>query len=973
MTGATRRLSALRAVSALVAALASGLLAMWAADMGTDAAMWAQIGGGMVLILSACWVRLSGAGSFRVRTRWRLAISTSAPALVMFRDAAVLAGGLLVAAAVGGLVALAGGSALGARADGTRFEGWVAVGQVVLGVLTTLVFAVVLVALRSRIARRRTQGRIDSLIVTDSFEALAGLLLLLGVVPLVFIAGFALSSVGGEKALSAVAGSLIALMFSAFLAAPIYMGVRAAGNAWARQAATGSTPPTLWIVIPRQHARLPEVLAEWLGEPRDGPIVVVAPPATRLGGEMLVLAERLRLRGTLFPRNAGQLDDWLELLPPRERWWGLPVREWHPGAALLRTAVARHIEPADALVLAAADAGEVIAWQDLARNRVHRLHWLGDGERPPSAFDDPDPAPTLPQAVAGSGSAAAAPSAAPTSATPAPPAAAAGAGAMASAPPPAATAPGAEAAGTVEPAPLKRRRLEAEVASMRARGLPDEAPQLLAAQAELGLTLFQLGQMAAAQALQEHVLATRERAFGKRDPGVDTAVGDLLETLFEQSEYARALELTERLLASRRERLGAQHPDTLRALDNRSAVLWGLGRFEEARADSESALAGRVATLGAQHPDTLTTEGNLIHILGALGRSDEAYERRLAQLQRCLQALGPAHPTTLTSQHSLGLLQLDQRRLVEARHTFERCLDGRRLALGNEHPHTLMTLRELGNTLRALGQLEEGERRIREALEIARRTQGDDSVLVRETEAVLAEPPSPPADEAPPAAEAPFAESATEPAVESSLPASAAPPAGVDEAQLRAEFEAARAAAARPSAPLDDVEALGDAADRLAERLTARGEHPVDIWQVAWGTRRSLMPRSADGHLWIRGLQAALGLAAAQLHFREQTDAARTTLDEAWRLFSGLGPPKELPADVAGALDAVGLDVARSWTAVAAADVRALQQMREELTMRLRRPAAMEDPRRSAWSDLLALAEELQREATNGPPSQVAS
>lgn len=96
---------------------------------------------------------------------------------------------------------------------------------------------------------------------------------------------------------------------------------------------------SLWILVlgdrtssrsMQRHAAL--LAARW----RNGPVTIVAAPdlAPVCAGPHLRLAQTQGRLGALFPQRAIQLADWLDTLPPRERWQALPVRELYVDSGL---------------------------------------------------------------------------------------------------------------------------------------------------------------------------------------------------------------------------------------------------------------------------------------------------------------------------------------------------------------------------------------------------------------------------------------------------------------------------------------------------------------------------------------------------------------------------------------------------------------------------------------------------------------
>ena len=81
---------------------------------------------------------------------------------------------------------------------------------------------------------------------------------------------------------------------------------------------------------------------------------------------------------------------------------------------------------------------------------------------------------------------------------------------------------------------------------------------------------------------------------------------------------------------------------------------------------------------------------------------------------------------TLTSINNLGSLLKTQGQYEEAEPLLREALEVRRRTLGDEHPGTLISINNLGLLLQDQGKYDDAEPLLREALEVKRRTPGDD-------------------------------------------------------------------------------------------------------------------------------------------------------------------------------------------------------------------------------------------------------
>lgn len=211
-------------------------------------------------------------------------------------------------------------------------------------------------------------------------------------------------------------------------------------------------------------------------------------------------------------------------------------------------------------------------------------------------------------------------------------------------------------------------------------GADDE--NTLAAKANLGFMLCELGNLARARELQEQVLSTLGRLHDGRGRLVLAARNNLASTLSRQGEFQRALKLHQDNYEAYQGTLGEAHPDTLTSLNNLAMAYYKLARPAEALPLQEKVLALRRDASGEDDPETLNAMNNLAQTLLALDRADQAKDLQ------------------------------------------ERALAARRRVLGDEHPDTLASMQNLANALEALGDTGQAERLLREAIAIQRRRLG---------------------------------------------------------------------------------------------------------------------------------------------------------------------------------------------------------------------------------------------------------
>ncbi|KPM52557.1 molecular chaperone Tir [Frankia sp. R43] len=105
----------------------------------------------------------------------------------------------------------------------------------------------------------------------------------------------------------------------------------------------------------------------------------------------------------------------------------------------------------------------------------------------------------------------------------------------------------------------------------------------------------------------QDLLDPQRTTFGPDHPDALTAAHNLGVSLNELGEHAAARTLLDDTLTRRRTTLGPDHPDTLTTANSLGVSLHGLGEHAAARTLLDDTLTRRRTTLGPDHPDTLTT------------------------------------------------------------------------------------------------------------------------------------------------------------------------------------------------------------------------------------------------------------------------------------------------------------------------------------------------------------------------------
>jgi serine/threonine protein kinase/tetratricopeptide (TPR) repeat protein len=147
-----------------------------------------------------------------------------------------------------------------------------------------------------------------------------------------------------------------------------------------------------------------------------------------------------------------------------------------------------------------------------------------------------------------------------------------------------------------------------------------------------------------------------------------------------------------------------------------------LGTLPEAESYLRQAVELRAHALGSEHPDTLAAEEALADLLCyGLRRPAEAelLSRRIWEARRGI--LGPENPDTLESLDTYATALGNQNRLSEAEALSRQCWEARTRVLGKENERTLISQNNLSVLLMGQGRLRDAERLLRDCLEIRRR------------------------------------------------------------------------------------------------------------------------------------------------------------------------------------------------------------------------------------------------------------
>jgi serine/threonine protein kinase/tetratricopeptide (TPR) repeat protein len=241
----------------------------------------------------------------------------------------------------------------------------------------------------------------------------------------------------------------------------------------------------------------------------------------------------------------------------------------------------------------------------------------------------------------------------------------------------------------------------------------------------LGHAYLSTGKVGEAVALLEPTLETAQARLGPDHPVALSLVSCLARAYLAAGQSDRALSLYERTLQQRKAKLGADHPHTLSSMNKLAGAYKAMERLADATPLYEVTLKLRKVNLGLDHPETLATMNGLGHAYWLSGRLDEALPLFQEALKRRTSTLGPDHPDTLTSLNNLAATYRRQDRLDKALPLLEETLKRRRANLGADHRQTLGSMNALSSAYLDAGRPAEALPLCQEALKWSKARLGD--------------------------------------------------------------------------------------------------------------------------------------------------------------------------------------------------------------------------------------------------------
>jgi tetratricopeptide (TPR) repeat protein len=194
--------------------------------------------------------------------------------------------------------------------------------------------------------------------------------------------------------------------------------------------------------------------------------------------------------------------------------------------------------------------------------------------------------------------------------------------------------------------------------------------------------------------------------------------------------FDESFALVERELELRAKYEGARHPNYASALESRATIHFARNAFEVGLADLAAARKVKIEALGPDTPELLSVENNTGIIAGLLGDWEEAL--RSARVCRAIseKQSGLVHPATALSISNEAAALRELGRLAEAEPLAVQALEIRKRTLGEDHADYAVSLTEVGELRLAQKRWKEAAKLFSDAEQILVKAIGVESPLI---------------------------------------------------------------------------------------------------------------------------------------------------------------------------------------------------------------------------------------------------
>jgi tetratricopeptide (TPR) repeat protein/CHAT domain-containing protein len=243
------------------------------------------------------------------------------------------------------------------------------------------------------------------------------------------------------------------------------------------------------------------------------------------------------------------------------------------------------------------------------------------------------------------------------------------------------------------------------------------------------LELYEAGLVEQALPLAVEATGLARRALEPDHPNLAASINSLAELYRLSGDFDAAEPLYREAVDATRRRLGDRHPDHATCLANLALLFANAGKPELALTPLQQALDIRRESLGPHHPlvlDTLRASSNVSEAVGDYAAAARYLEAAI-DIEREARGLHDLH--VLVGLSDAGALRYAAGDYDDAETIFRQAVQGLEDAQG-ESPVLATTLENLAAVEWELAHPEEAVSLLRRALDIRRRTQGEDHVDV---------------------------------------------------------------------------------------------------------------------------------------------------------------------------------------------------------------------------------------------------
>jgi tetratricopeptide (TPR) repeat protein len=258
---------------------------------------------------------------------------------------------------------------------------------------------------------------------------------------------------------------------------------------------------------------------------------------------------------------------------------------------------------------------------------------------------------------------------------------------------------------------------------------------------------FSRGDLDAAEAEARLSLEEAERRFGSNDQRTGQSWMWLAFVYQAKGRTEEAKRASERRLDICEKTFGPDHLETAAAMSMLASIYSGAGDFPKAESLLRRSLAIKEKGFGPDHPYTAVTASSLADLLVEKGEYVEAERlnrRSLAAVEKAWSPTDPSVPigfrlNTPTIMEGLARVSIGQGRFKEAEDLLTRAARLRIAIVGSEHLSMVGNWTILGLAYQAQGRNADAEKAYREALPIADKTFGSESLAVSNLLALVAD------------------------------------------------------------------------------------------------------------------------------------------------------------------------------------------------------------------------------------------